>query len=105
MHALEIVGALYAIGYVPSALHGDLVCWKVGRAGVFRDYRLRVTGVIRDYSMSNREAMKHERIVQGGPPPTASGQLAFNSRETYRMNDLERRRTVFKECSKPKLAL
>jgi hypothetical protein len=27
----------------------------VGRARVFRDYRLRVVGVIRDYGMSDRE--------------------------------------------------
>jgi heme-degrading monooxygenase HmoA len=26
-----------------------------GRAGIFRDYRLRVVGVIRDYGMSERE--------------------------------------------------
>ena len=27
---------------------------KAGRAGVFRDYRLRVAGVVRDYAMSER---------------------------------------------------
>ena len=26
-----------------------------GRAGIFRDYRLRIAGVIRDYGMYNRE--------------------------------------------------
>jgi heme-degrading monooxygenase HmoA len=29
---------------------------KLGRDGVFRDYRLRVAGVIRDYGMTERDA-------------------------------------------------
>jgi heme-degrading monooxygenase HmoA len=36
-------------------LEAHRVAQAVGRAGVFRDYRLRVTGVIRDYGMSDRE--------------------------------------------------
>ncbi|MSQ19040.1 MAG: antibiotic biosynthesis monooxygenase [Betaproteobacteria bacterium] len=30
---------------------------RAGRAGVFRDYRLRVAGVIRDYGMTDRAAV------------------------------------------------
>jgi len=36
-------------------LEAHRVAQAVGRAGVFRDYRLRVTSVIRDYGMSERE--------------------------------------------------
>lgn len=37
-----------------------------GRAGVFRDYRLRVAGVIRDYGMTRREQAPHDsRKVHG----------------------------------------
>jgi len=31
-----------------------------GRGGIFRDYRLRVAGVIRDYGMSNRTQAPHD---------------------------------------------
>ncbi len=38
-----------------------------GRAGVFRDYRLRVAGVIRDYGMTAREqAPEDSRAVHRG---------------------------------------
>ncbi len=36
-------------------LEAHRLAQAVGRAGVFRDYRLRVTSVIRDYGMSDRE--------------------------------------------------
>jgi heme-degrading monooxygenase HmoA len=37
-----------------------------GRAGVFRDYRLRIAGVVRDYGMSERaEAPSDSRSVNG----------------------------------------
>jgi len=37
-----------------------------GRAGVFRDYRLRVAGVMRDYGMTNRdESPEDSRKVHG----------------------------------------
>jgi heme-degrading monooxygenase HmoA len=36
-------------------LEAHRVAQAVGRAGVFRDYRLRVVSVIRDYGMSDRE--------------------------------------------------
>jgi heme-degrading monooxygenase HmoA len=43
-----------------------------GRAGVFRDYRLRVAGVIRDYGLDEREQAPadslaaHDRVTAGG---------------------------------------
>lgn len=38
-----------------------------GRAGVFRDYRLRVVSVIRDYGMTERDqAPEDSRTVHGG---------------------------------------
>lgn len=37
-----------------------------GRAGIFSDYRLRVAGVLRDYSMNDRaQAPADSRIVHG----------------------------------------
>ena len=36
---------------------------KAGRAGLFRDYRLRVAGVIRDYGMTERR--EHAPVVHG----------------------------------------
>jgi len=37
-----------------------------GRGGVFRDYRLRIAGVIRDYGMTERaQAPKDSRAVNG----------------------------------------
>lgn len=41
---------------------------QAGRSGVFRDYRLRVAGVIRDYGMSERreEAPVDSREVHSG---------------------------------------
>jgi len=36
-------------------LEAHRIAQAVGRAGVFRDYRLRVVSVIRDYGMSDRE--------------------------------------------------
>lgn len=36
-------------------LEAHRIAQAAGRAGVFRDYRLRVAGVIRDYGMSDRE--------------------------------------------------
>lgn len=39
---------------------------KRGRAGVFRDYRLRIAGVVRDYGMAERaEAPADSRSVNG----------------------------------------
>ena len=39
---------------------------KAGREGVFRDYRLRVASVLRDYGMTERdEAPKDSRSVNG----------------------------------------
>ena len=39
---------------------------KAGREGVFRDYRLRVAAVLRDYGMTERdEAPKDSRSVNG----------------------------------------
>jgi heme-degrading monooxygenase HmoA len=38
-----------------------------GRAGVFRDYRLRIAGVVRDYGMNDRdEAPGDSRAAHGG---------------------------------------
>jgi heme-degrading monooxygenase HmoA len=38
----------------------------VGREGVFRDYRLRVAGVIRDYGMNDRRMVPDDsRVVHG----------------------------------------
>jgi heme-degrading monooxygenase HmoA len=38
-----------------------------GRARVFRDYRLRIAGVVRDYGMTNRmEAPADSRAAHGG---------------------------------------
>ena len=40
---------------------------KAGREGVFRDYRLRVASVLRDYGMNEREqAPADSRAVHGG---------------------------------------
>jgi len=36
-------------------LEAHRIAQAVGRAGVLRDYRLRVAGVIRDYGISDRE--------------------------------------------------
>ncbi len=42
---------------------------KQGRAGVFRDYRLRVAGVIRDYGIAERnEAPDDSRAAHESPP-------------------------------------
>lgn len=41
-----------------------------GRGGVFRDYRLRVASVLRDYGMAERaEAPDDSRAVHDGSPP------------------------------------
>jgi heme-degrading monooxygenase HmoA len=46
-----------------------------GRGGIFADYRLRVTSVIRDYGMSDRTQVPddsrtiHDRPVTGSPGP------------------------------------
>ncbi len=38
-----------------------------GRAGVFRDYRLRIAGVVRDYGLTDRaQAPADSRAVHGG---------------------------------------
>ena len=37
-----------------------------GRAGVFRDYRLRIAGVIRDYSMHQREQAPDDSRARHG---------------------------------------
>ena len=37
------------------ALEAHRKAQALGRAGIFRDYRLRVAGVIRDYGMFNRD--------------------------------------------------
>ncbi len=37
------------------SLHSHRTAQKAGRTGVFRDYRLRIAGVIRDYGMTNRD--------------------------------------------------
>ncbi len=38
-----------------------------GRGGVFRDYRLRIAGVVRDYGMAERaEAPADSRVAHGG---------------------------------------
>lgn len=40
-----------------------------GRSGVFRDYRLRVAGVLRDYGMTERDqAPQDSRARHDGPP-------------------------------------
>lgn len=44
-----------------------------GRAGIFRDYHLRIAGVIRDYGMFNREQVPddsrafHRQVERGAP--------------------------------------
>ena len=40
---------------------------RAGRSGVFRDYRLRVAAVLRDYGMSERreQAPQHSRAAHG----------------------------------------
>jgi heme-degrading monooxygenase HmoA len=39
-----------------------------GRGGIFRDYRLRIAGVIRDYGMNDRaQAPKDSKLVHGEP--------------------------------------
>ncbi len=39
---------------------------KAGRGGIFRDYRLRIASVVRDYGMSERaEAPKDSRAANG----------------------------------------
>ncbi len=39
---------------------------RVGRGGVFRDYRLRIAHVVRDYGLSNRdEAPRDSRLAHG----------------------------------------
>ena len=53
-----------------------LACWrarprhraaqKAGRAGVFRDYRLRVAGVIRDYGMNERTQVPEDSLLVHG---------------------------------------
>jgi heme-degrading monooxygenase HmoA len=37
-----------------------------GRAGIFRDYRLRVAGVVRDYGMTNREQAPPDSLAMHG---------------------------------------
>ena len=36
---------------------------RAGRAGIFRDYRLRVASVLRDYGMSNRTQAPADRLT------------------------------------------
>ena len=48
------------------ALESHRAAQAKGRAGVFRDYRLRVAGVARDYGMARRdEAPRDSRKVHG----------------------------------------
>jgi heme-degrading monooxygenase HmoA len=48
------------------ALQSHRAAQKKGRAGVFRNYRLRVAGIVRDYGMFEREqAPKDSRTVHG----------------------------------------
>jgi heme-degrading monooxygenase HmoA len=48
------------------ALHPHRQAQAAGRAGVFRDYRLRVAGVLRDYGMTQRaEAPDDSRREHG----------------------------------------
>ncbi len=64
----EAVQAWRNLPYLPShrATQG------AGRAGVFRDYRLRVAGVIRDYGLNEREQAPadslaaHDGVTAGG---------------------------------------
>jgi heme-degrading monooxygenase HmoA len=37
-----------------------------GRAGIFKDYRLRVAGVIRDYGMTDREQAPQDSVTAHG---------------------------------------
>lgn len=39
---------------------------KAGRGGVFRDYRLRVAGVIRDYGMDERGQVPEDSLLAHG---------------------------------------
>ncbi len=39
---------------------------KAGRGGVFRDYRLRVAGVIRDYGMAERGQVPEDSLLAHG---------------------------------------
>ena len=39
---------------------------KAGRGGVFRDYRLRVAGVIRDYGMNERRQVPEDSLLAHG---------------------------------------
>ena len=39
---------------------------KAGRGGVFRDYRLRVAGVIRDYGMNERGQVPEDSLLAHG---------------------------------------
>jgi heme-degrading monooxygenase HmoA len=45
------------------ALEAHRFAQATGRAGVFRDYRLRVVGVIRDYGMYNREQAPSDSLA------------------------------------------
>jgi len=48
------------------ALESHRAAQKKGRGGIFRDYRLRVAGVVRDYGMHERaEAPEDSRAVHG----------------------------------------
>lgn len=48
------------------ALASHRAAQKKGRGGIFRDYRLRVAGVVRDYGMRERaQAPKDSRAVHG----------------------------------------
>ncbi|HTM13051.1 MAG TPA: antibiotic biosynthesis monooxygenase [Bryobacteraceae bacterium] len=48
------------------ALEAHRFAQATGRAGVFRDYRLRVVGVIRDYGMYNREQAPPDSVAYHG---------------------------------------
>jgi heme-degrading monooxygenase HmoA len=45
---------------------------RAGRGGVFRDYRLRVAGVIRDYGMNERGQAPEDSLLAHGWPPALS---------------------------------
>ena len=50
------------------ALEDHRAAQRVGRGHVFRDYRLRIAGVVRDYGMTERnEAPTDSRAVHDGP--------------------------------------
>ena len=50
-----VAGLLDPSGGVLRAVEGHRLAQAQGRAGVFRDYRLRVASVLRDYGMEQRD--------------------------------------------------